>query len=313
MRRDSVNYLLAGTVVLLALLFAGWILVQLTGQDGDVVEYQTRYGNVYGLRYGTPVFYQGYRVGQVERIEPQQESGGLHFVIWFSVAPHWQFPADSRAVLTSAGLLADVYIEIQRGQSTDMLPPGGRLAGGQVVDVFAAFSRLADEAVKLTREGLQPLAVLLNERLGRITEELADAAPDILRDGRQAASHLRQASVQLQQALGGENRRNLDRLLADSAATASQLRQLSASLQQTRARLDAVLEQVDAGVRENRPELHQAVQHLRAVLENLELQSGAILDHLERASGNLDGFSRAIYRDPSRLLKSVPEPGEPPP
>ncbi len=307
MKRDTVNYFLAGTVVLGSLLFAGWVLVQLTGRGTDLVEYQTRYDNVYGLNFGTPVFFQGFRVGQVERIEPEQAGHEMFFRVWMSVDEHWHIPRDSRAVLTSAGLLADVYIEIERGQSEEMLQPEEAITGSQVVDVFAAFTELADEAVKLTREGLRPLMTLLNERLDGITASLAEQTPKIMADTRAAAASLKTAGTQLETLLGEPNQQQIQRLLNHATATADNLRQLSAHLNESQQKLDQLLETLQGSAAENRPEVQQAILHLRATLEKLDYQADDILRNLDSASGNLDAFSRAIYKDPSRLIKSAPE------
>ncbi len=307
MKRDTVNYFLAGGVVLATLLFTGWVLLQMTGRSTDVVEYHTRYDNVYGLNFGTPVFFQGFRVGQVEHIEPRQQGGKMYFEVWMSVDESWQIPRDSRAVLTSAGLLADVYIEIERGQADTWLKPGEAMAGSQVVDVFAAFTELADEAVKLTREGLQPLMTLLNERLDGITASLAEQTPRIMADTRAAAASLKTAGTQLESLLGENNRQQVDNLLRDAAATAAALRQLTTQLDDSREKLDALLSELAGSAAENRPEVQQAILHLRATLEKLDYQADDIMRNLDSASGNLDAFSRAIYKDPSRLIKSAPE------
>ncbi len=311
MKRDSVNYFLAGTVVLLTLLFVGWVMAQMTGRSADVVEYQTRYENVHGLNFGTPVFFQGFRVGQVERIEPEMHVDGMFFRVWLSVDEHWRIPVDSKAVLTSSGLLADVYIEIERGRSETHLQPGEMLAGSQVVDVFAAFSELADEAVKLTRDGLQPLIGLLNQRLDGITRELAEQTPLILRDARQTVASLKQAGTQVERLLDEGNRQRLDGMIADAAATAANLRRLSERMDESRRLLEALLTDLQGSAEENRPEIRQAVLHLRNVLDQLDLQVDDILRNLDSASGNLDAFSRAIYKDPSRLLRTAPQTKEP--
>ena len=70
MRRDNLNYVLVGGVVVLALVLLLVSLVIITGRGGASTAYYTHYHNVAGLRYGAPVFYQGYRIGQVGAITP---------------------------------------------------------------------------------------------------------------------------------------------------------------------------------------------------------------------------------------------------
>ena len=72
MRRDIVNYTLVGAVVLAAIVVLLVGLALITGRSGATTGYVVRYRNVTGLRYGAPVFYQGYRVGEVGGITPER-------------------------------------------------------------------------------------------------------------------------------------------------------------------------------------------------------------------------------------------------
>ena len=74
-RRDTVNYTLVGAVVLAAIVLLLVGLALITGRSGASTGYVVRYRNVTGLRYGAPVFYQGYRIGQVSGITPERDRG----------------------------------------------------------------------------------------------------------------------------------------------------------------------------------------------------------------------------------------------
>ena len=65
------------------------------------------YRNVTGLTYGAPVFYEGFRIGQVESIEPERREGKTHYKVELSVRRDWPIPVDSVAALASSGLLAE--------------------------------------------------------------------------------------------------------------------------------------------------------------------------------------------------------------
>ena len=70
MKRDNMNYVLVGAVVVAAFVLLIATLVMITGRSGATTAYYTHYRNVAGLRVGAPVFYQGYRIGDVGRIQP---------------------------------------------------------------------------------------------------------------------------------------------------------------------------------------------------------------------------------------------------
>src|SRR5882724_5950436 len=72
-KRDNVNYLMVGIVVLAGFVLLLVALFIMTGRSGASTAYYTHYRNVTGLRYGAPVFYEGYRIGQVSAITPERK------------------------------------------------------------------------------------------------------------------------------------------------------------------------------------------------------------------------------------------------
>lgn len=307
MKRDTTNYFLSGLVVIISLAFLGFVLLQLTGRNSDLDQYTTHYDNVYGLNFGTPVFYQGFRVGQVDNIQPEELDGGMHFKIFLSIESGWPVPSDSQAVLTSAGLLADVYIEIARGQSRQLVQPGGEIVGSQVVDVFAAFTELAEEASKLTRDGLGPLVTILNERVDRISQVMVEQTPEILTDTRLTIQKLQNSATQLEQILSPKTSRQVQDFLGNMSNASGQISQLSQDLHQTRGHMDQLLIELHAMAEESRPEIQQSIRDLSETMDNLAEQSDDVLYNLNNASRNIDEFTRQIYKNPTRLLKSMPE------
>ena len=116
MKRENVNYFLTGLVALGSLALLLGTLFVITGSSGPTDDYVVRYRNVAGLAFGTPVFYQGYRIGQVESISPEREVEETRFRVDFSVQDGWQIPKDSEAQLMSSGLLSDVFISIREAK-----------------------------------------------------------------------------------------------------------------------------------------------------------------------------------------------------
>ncbi|HJU40703.1 MAG TPA: MlaD family protein, partial [Tahibacter sp.] len=152
MKRDHVNYTLVGAVVLaaLALLLVGLYLI--TGSSGGNAQYHAYYRNVTGLRHGAPVFYQGYRIGQVSRLEPERGGAdGTRYRVTLSVREDWPIPADSVARLQASGLLADVSIGIVEGKEKNSVAVGGEIRGEETSDIFGAMNELAGEITALTR------------------------------------------------------------------------------------------------------------------------------------------------------------------
>jgi phospholipid/cholesterol/gamma-HCH transport system substrate-binding protein len=168
MRRDNVNYVLVGVAVLtaLGLLFA--TLLTITGRGGDSVDYHTEFANVAGLGAGAPVFYEGFRIGQVTAIEPQRVEGRTRYRVTLAIREDWQIPADSIAQRQASGLLADMTVGIREGRSASMLEPGAAIASIESGDVFSAMNELATELTMLSRDRLRPLVDTLATRIDSI-------------------------------------------------------------------------------------------------------------------------------------------------
>lgn len=297
MRRDTVNYTLVGAVVVVAaaLLLVGLALI--TGRSVASDDYAVRYHNVTGLRYGAPVFYQGYRIGAVSRVAPERDASGTRYKVTLSIRHDWPIPADSPARLQSSGLLADVSIGIREGTSHDMLKPGGELHGEEGGDIFAAMNDLAGEVTTLTRTQISPLIQTLSTRVDSITGTLDKSAPLILDQTRVLLDRMNKASDALNDVLKPENRAAVSAILGE-------VRNLSGELRKTRGTLDKAIGDLAGIAGENRPDLRRSVQDLGSVLQSLSSRMDVITRHLESSSRNLDEFSREIRKNPNILIRS---------
>jgi phospholipid/cholesterol/gamma-HCH transport system substrate-binding protein len=294
-KRDTVNYTLVGAVVLAALVLMLVGLALITGRGGATTRYVVRYHNVTGLRYGAPVFYQGYRIGEVDGITPERNAEGTRYKVDLAIRRDWPIPKDSPARLQSSGLLADVSIGISEGASHDMLPPNGELKGIEGADIFAAMNELAGQISELTRDEITPLIHTLSQRVDSITGTIDKTTPRILEQTRVLLERLNTASDSLNDVLKPENRAAVGSIL-------SEVSKLTTELQKTRQTLDQALGEMASIAKENRPDVRASVQDLASVLEALSSRMDVITHHLESSSRNLDEFSREIRSHPNRLI-----------
>jgi phospholipid/cholesterol/gamma-HCH transport system substrate-binding protein len=294
-RRDTVNYTLVGAVVLAALVLLLVGLALITGRGGATNDYLVRYRNVTGLRYGAPVFYQGYRIGQVGGITPERGADGTKYKVELAIRRDWPIPKDSPARLQSTGLLADVSVGISEGASKDILAPGGELKGIEGADIFAAMNELAGQISELTRNQITPLIRTLSERVDSITGAIDEKTPQILDQTRTLLDRLNVASNSLNDVLNPANRAEVGNILGEVS-------KLSTELRKTRETLDQALGEIASIAKENRPDLRASVQDLSSVLGALSSRMDVITHHLESSSRNLDEFSREIRAHPNRLI-----------
>lgn len=295
LKHDSVNYVLVGVVVVaaLALLLLGLALI--TGRSVASSNYFVHYRDVTGLRDGAPVFYQGYRIGQVSSVAPERSATGTRYKVTLAVRRDWPIPADSAAHLQSSGLLADVSIGISEGTSHQMLGPGGELKGMEGENLFAAMNDLAVQVNGLVQTQISPLIRMFSQRVDSITGTLDKATPAVMQKTEALLDRLNRASDALNDVLNPENRAALAGILVN-------VKDLTAQLQKTRATLDQALGDLAGMIKENRPEVRRSVTDLSQILETLSSRIDVITHHLESSSRNLDEFSREIRRSPNRLI-----------
>jgi len=294
-RRDTVNYTLVGAVVLAAIVLLLVGLALITGRGGATTGYVVHYRNVTGLRYGAPVFYQGYRIGEVGSVTPERTADGTRYKIDLSIRRDWPIPKDSLARLQSTGLLADVSVGIREGASREYLAAGGELKGEESVDIFAAMNELASQISELTREQISPLIKTLSQRVDSITGAIDKTTPEVLEQTRALLERLNHASDSLNDVLKPENRAAVGSILGEVS-------KLTVELRKTRETLDGALGEIANIAKENRPDVRSSVQDLSAVLEALSSRMDVITHHLESSSRYLDEFSREIRKHPNRLI-----------
>jgi phospholipid/cholesterol/gamma-HCH transport system substrate-binding protein len=294
MKRDRINYVLVGAGVLVALGLLLATLFAITGRGGAQTSYFVYYDNVTGLAFGAPVFYEGYRIGQVDAITPER-NGKTRYRVDLDVRKDWPIPNDSVARLQSSGLLADMSIGIREGQSPQMLAPGSEIKGLGGGDLFGAMNDLAGELTVLTRDRIRPLIDTLAERIDSITGTVDENLPEIVAQTRELMVKLNRAAEGVEKIVGAPNQEAIASTLAD-------IRQVADELDETKARADALLSSLNATVEENRPEIRQTVLDLQQTVTAIATRIDAITHHLESSSRNIDEFSREIRRNPNRLL-----------
>lgn len=294
MRRDNINYVLVGGATVLALGVLLATLYAITGRSGATVAYHAHFDNVTGVRFGAPVLYQGFRIGQVQAIVPERDHG-TRYRVELAVRSDWPIPSDSVAQLQASGLLAEVRVAIRGGQSATPLPVGGELNSEAGGDVFAAMNELANELTTLTHDRIRPLVDTLSQRIDAISGTLDSGLPSLVQQSQSLLTRLNQAADNINQVLGEGNREAIGGTLQD-------LRTVASDLKQTQAQTQALIASLNGTVDESRPEIRQVVMDLERIVGTLAQRMDSVAHHLESSSRNMDEFSREIRRNPNRLL-----------
>ena len=327
MKRDNINYLVVGIFVLTLLALLMLLLYQLTGSGGPADTYRVTYNNVAGIKFGTPVLYEGYQVGQVESIEPARTADGMQYELQLSIIEDWQIPADSVAKVVASGLLSTMTIEIQEGTSDKMLEPGSEIAGREAVDLFSTVNDVAANFKQLSDDSVRPLLDKLSDNLGQLTNELVQLTRDDIRplfndieqkldkavfieQINQLTAKLNNSADELQGVLNKDNREHINSTLGNLQEASGNLNVLLNNIETTRGNMDEVLGSIDGLVTDNKQDMQASIRELRTALETISANIDAISYHLEGTSRNMHEFSRHLRANPGALLRSPTPPDE---
>ncbi|WP_267175084.1 MlaD family protein [Marinicella marina] len=276
----------------------------MTGKEADAVEYHSFYQNVTGLGYGTPVFFEGYRIGQIESIKPEYKQTKLDFKVTFSVLQEWKIPTDSVAQITSAGLLADMSINIKGGEAEASFQPGALIPGLPPADLFAQLADVSDNVTDITEEKIKPMLDMLYERLDSITLQIDQGLPDIMNNVEASSKELTRLMENANQLLGDDNIENIDQFIANLA-------KLSEQMQLSVAELDSGLENINGLVSDARGLITADDSDMAEILKTaaksmlaLSNKLDSITNEIESASMNLNEATNAIRKNPSSLIFS---------
>ena len=110
MRTSKINYFVVGLFVIAMIIGLVAAVALLTGRTGATDSYHAYYSNVTGVKFGTQVVYEGYPIGQVTEVTPEEKDGRMRFRVDFDVIEGWRIPDDSIAEIAAPGLLAAVTL-----------------------------------------------------------------------------------------------------------------------------------------------------------------------------------------------------------
>ena len=335
MKRDNINYLLVGSFVLSMGVALVVLLFAVTGRSGPTDTYYVIYDNVAGLNFGTGVFFEGYRIGQVEAISPERSAGGMRYKLELSVEDGWTIPEDSVAAVAASGLISAVTIDIRQGESSTALKPGDTVIGQAQTDLFSVLNQAAGDFRTLSEDGLMPVLKNLDARISAVTEEILkfrhdDLSPlvtmlherldkEVLGGTIAIIKQLDASARGLQAVFSSANQERVTDILVHTDSAAVNLNELITRIETSRTEADHLLKALDALVVDNSDEVSDGVGAARVSMRELQVALKTVNEHLGQILVNLEGgtrhmneFARTIRGNPGRLLRNADgaEPGQ---
>ena len=301
MRDAQKNYVVVGTFLLVLLVALIVWLGALSGGATSSEAYYMEFENVMGLKEGVQVFYEGYPVGQIEQIALKRPPETHGYRLDVNITEGWRIPDDSRAVITQAGFLSAVVIDIQAGSSDQMLPPGGRIPSVGATNILATVSNVAGKLGELTDTSIKPILDQIMNGTGSL-QTLTKDAPVIIQNLKTFTVQLNK-SVEHVNALLDQNGGRVDTILADFENASGNAASLSAEVRQTGKRLDYLLHSMNGLVTKNKGEINHSVADLHHTLEVVASHVQEISYNLESTTRNLNEFTAEIRRNPGTLIR----------
>jgi len=274
------NEIKAGVfIVISVLIFIGFLIV-IVGLNALAEKdlYRARFSYVGGIEKGSLVRYAGLEVGRIIDLTIPPD-GDPRVELVFEVKEGTPVRRDSRAFLTTIGIMGAFYLEVTAGSpDAPRLPPGSLIQSNDVT-AFAQMSGSVDGALEGVEELLNRLNDVLNEENRRHLAGTLASISEIADHGSQhfsmLANNLESLSSHLDETTDAFNRllANNDSSITRSMTNLVELLEIS---QTSLNHLNSMLAEVDITFKENRAATSEIFKKLNSLTRNLEAFSQSI-------------------------------------
>ena len=275
-------------------------------------EMEAVFERIEDLRPGAPVKLQGVDVGRISRVYFED----YQVVVVMRIRPQYTIPRNTKAVIASAGVVGDKYLELIIVKSKEAEGAGNRIKGQSPYSmdqfyetayaVIDSIKDIADSVKLLTNE--QSINYLNNSiaRIDRITANLEQltGGPEVgqlVQNLTLAATELTQAGITANRFLtqieaNGDTAAKLQRTLANAEKIAENLDTFTAMMAKNSPEVELLVK--DA--RQTLQTINKAVEHINQALEELssdekdQSQTKQNLKAALEAAGKLSRYASAL-------------------
>ena len=306
MKRNNINYLMVGLLVITMFTLLGGVLLNITGRSSNVDIYYVLLNEISGVDEGTAVTYGGYQLGQIESIKPVRKQGKTFYRLELSVLHGWKIPTDSFATIMSPGMLSDNQVDIREGSSQVFLEPGAILKGKETTSAMAMLNTIASEITDLSENSVKPLIGAIHTQVDRTGDQINSKLDFVSARLLSLLKDFQNNSDQLSTLLGGKNQEHMTNLFENADLTSRKLLGLAKSFEATSQELTTLLQQSGSIMNDNNQDIRHAVVDLRSTMATVSQSINSIVDNLDSTSRNMSEFSRRIRENPSVIINSKP-------
>jgi phospholipid/cholesterol/gamma-HCH transport system substrate-binding protein len=302
MKDANRNYVAVGAFVLSMLAAVVLWFAALSGLAISTDQYFILWDNVMGLKPGTQILFEGYQIGLIENIErsPEADSGGPNYRVEIEVEKNWPIPVSAEAETTAPSFLAALVVNIDAGDSDEILAPGSVIRSKEQGDLLAA----AGDAMSKISEVLD----FMKPRIEEITNSIGLVLSE--ENAEQIQSMLETMNARVKEILSDENAENIGIILTNLGNVAKDMSDVTGGLQISKAKVDDILATIDGLIDSNSGDIGKSLADLQASLEAVSRHIDAIASNLEDTTRNTKEFSEQIRSDPSVLLRGRDAPDD---
>lgn len=322
MRTSKINYFIVGLFVITMIVGLVAAVALLTGRTGATDSYHAYYSNVTGVKFGTQVVYEGYPIGQVVEVTPEEKDGRMRFRVDFDVTKGWKIPDDSIVEIAAPGLLAAVTLAVSAGESTTPHKVGVEVKAAERSDMFAAVANVAGDFGDLSNNYLKPLLRNVDNTVLQIGEflQVGGEGRMIAADARDTMGMARSVMADLKDRIPTIASR-LETILGDVSITTKRLNTILTEENQAKIigmvdnlnaatqkfdtvliTLNSILKDIDDLVLDQEGDVAKTMKESRYIVESVSRNIDAINQNMDGAARNLYEFSRQIRQNPGLLL-----------
>lgn len=263
-----------GMVFLLAIIIFVWGLFFLKEWrvTGDTYLVDVHLSSAVGVKSSDPILVGGVRIGKVEAVTLDN----LTPIITLRIDEPFEIPEDSQVEVISRSVMGEKSINIRKGVSTVMVPPGGTIEGTTAPGISDMFTQV-DSVTLNMRDLLKNANILLDpEREKSIKSSLAG---------------VHDLTIELQETLKRESGQ-INRVVANMDSLVSNVRDLS--------------ETERSKVTDTLDNLENTSGRLRTMMDDLQTTTtalGNILTRLDRGEGTMGKLFQddRLYEDVVRV------------
>jgi len=256
-----------------------------------------------GISTGSLVYIKGVRVGSVNSVELTPEN---NVQVGMSIDTDVNIPDDSRANLTSLGIVEGKSIVIEMGSSSQFVETGDEIAGTYAQTIMET---LGDQGEQLGSDVSNSINEL-NQFLRQLNETVDDETRGKLDE---TLSNLLDSSERVANILE-EKQGDIDLAIESGSRVISQLDTLATN---NRPKVDSLMTSLEENVRELsvvREELETASASLNQLLDKLNNGEGtmgklindpSVYENLDSLTIELNKLVKGINEDPGKYLKHM--------